>query len=50
VVSATGSVNTPFGYAGEYTDSETGFLYLRARYYDPASQPSPRVSLPVACR
>jgi RHS repeat-associated protein len=38
VVSTTGSVNIPFGYAGEYTDSETGFLYLRARYYDPATQ------------
>ena len=25
----------PFGYCGEYFDSETGFLYLRARYYDP---------------
>ncbi len=27
---------TRFGYAGEYTDS-TGYLYLRNRYYDPAS-------------
>jgi RHS repeat-associated protein len=26
-----------FGYAGEYTDAETGFTYLRARYYDPAT-------------
>ncbi len=25
----------PFGYAGEYTDEETGNIYLRARYYDP---------------
>jgi len=35
---ASGSVNTqPFGYCGEYTDSDTGtgFVYLRARYYDP---------------
>lgn len=24
-----------FGYAGEYTDAETGFTYLRARLYDP---------------
>jgi RHS repeat-associated protein len=32
------SVANPFGYAGEYTDAETGFLYLRARYYDPATQ------------
>ena len=26
---------TPFGYRGEYTDAETGYVYLRARYYDP---------------
>ena len=25
----------PFRYCGEYTDSETGLVYLRARYYDP---------------
>ena len=24
----------PFRYAGEYTDAETGYQYLRARYYD----------------
>ena len=34
----TGSLaDTPFGYAGQYTDAETGFQYLRARYYDPAT-------------
>lgn len=27
---------TRFGYAGEYTDP-TGYVYLRARYYDPAT-------------
>ena len=27
---------TRFGYAGEYTDP-TGYIYLRARYYDPTS-------------
>ncbi len=27
-------VYNPFGYRGEYTDEETGFIYLRARYYD----------------
>jgi RHS repeat-associated protein len=35
--SSTGSVTQPFGYAGEYTDPETGLQYLRARYYDPAT-------------
>jgi len=25
------------GYAGEYHDHETGFIYLRARYYDPTT-------------
>ncbi len=34
----TGSASTPFGYAGEYTDAETGLQYLQARYYDPATQ------------
>jgi RHS repeat-associated protein len=33
----TGSVINPFRYAGDYTDTETGFLYLRARHYDPAT-------------
>ena len=26
----------PLGYCGEYRDAETGFIYLRARYYDPS--------------
>ena len=26
----------PFRYSGEYFDSETGFIYLRARYYSPS--------------
>lgn len=34
---ATGSSDQPFGFAGEYADAETGFQYLRARYYDPAT-------------
>jgi RHS repeat-associated protein len=34
---STGTVSTPLGYAGQYTDAETGFQYLRARYYDPAT-------------
>ncbi len=33
----TGSATTPLGYAGQYTDSETGLQYLRARYYDPGT-------------
>ena len=37
LTASTGSVTTPLGYAGEYTDAETGFIYLRARYYDPAT-------------
>jgi YD repeat-containing protein len=32
VTSKTGSATTPFGYAGQYTDSESGLQYLRARY------------------
>lgn len=30
-----GGNSTIFGYTGEQYDSETGLLYLRARYYDP---------------
>ena len=28
--------DNPFGYCGEYTDAETGFVYLRGRYYNPS--------------
>ncbi len=35
--SKTGTVANPFGYAGEYTDAESGMQYLRARYYEPAT-------------
>ena len=31
------SDDNPFRYSGEYFDSETGFIYLRNRYYDPSS-------------
>lgn len=34
---STGTVTTPLGYAGQYTDSVSGMQYLRARYYDPAT-------------
>ena len=37
MTSATGTAGTSFGYAGEYADSDTGLVYLRARYYDPAT-------------
>jgi len=33
----TGTTSVPFGFAGQLTDAETGFQYLRARYYDPAT-------------
>ena len=31
----TEGIHNPFGYAGEYTDEETGLIYLRNRYYAP---------------
>jgi len=36
VTSAAGAPN-PLRYAGQYTDPETGLVYLRARYYDPST-------------
>ena len=36
VTAHTGS-STPFGFAGQYTDAETGLQYLRARYFDPTT-------------
>ena len=32
-----GTTNTPLGYDGQYTSSDTGLIYLRARTYDPAT-------------
>ncbi len=32
-----GDVYNPFGYRGEYTDNESGLIYLRARMYDPVT-------------
>lgn len=32
-----GSVATPLGFGGQYTDTESGLIYMRARYYDPAT-------------
>jgi RHS repeat-associated protein len=37
VTASTGTATTAFGFAGEWTDAESGFVYLRARYYDPAT-------------
>ncbi|HEX3792310.1 MAG TPA: RHS repeat-associated core domain-containing protein [Pseudonocardiaceae bacterium] len=37
VATHTGTATTPLEYTGQYTDSESGFIYLRARYYDPAT-------------
>jgi RHS repeat-associated protein len=34
---STGTSTTPLGYAGQYTSSDTGLIYLRARVYDPAT-------------
>ncbi len=33
----SGSQTTSLGYAGQYTDIESGLIYLRARYYDPGT-------------
>ena len=37
LASSTGPATTPLGYTGQYTDAESGFQYLRARYYDPVT-------------
>lgn len=37
LTASTGSLTTPLGYNGQYTDAETGLLYLRARFYDPVT-------------
>jgi RHS repeat-associated protein len=31
----TGSLTSPLGYNGQFTDAESNLIYLRARYYDP---------------
>ncbi|HEX5592036.1 MAG TPA: RHS repeat-associated core domain-containing protein [Solirubrobacterales bacterium] len=33
----TGTATTPLGFAGQYTDTESGLQYLRARFYDPGT-------------
>ena len=37
VTNHTGTASTPLQYDGQYTDAETGFQYLRVRYYDPST-------------
>lgn len=37
ILSKTESIANPIRYAGEYFDEESGFYYLRARYYDPST-------------
>ncbi|MBA3809993.1 MAG: RHS repeat-associated core domain-containing protein [Solirubrobacterales bacterium] len=34
---STGTSTTPLGYDAQYTSSDTGLIYLRARAYDPAT-------------
>jgi RHS repeat-associated protein len=36
-IGSTGPSTTPMGYDGQYTNSDTGLIYLRAREYDPAT-------------
>jgi RHS repeat-associated protein len=37
LASSTGSITNPFRFCGQYNDNESGFYYLRARYYDPSN-------------
>jgi RHS repeat-associated protein len=37
VNTTSGSATSPYQYAGENIDDETGLTYLRARYYDPST-------------
>jgi RHS repeat-associated protein len=37
VATHVGTAQTPLQYTGQYSDAETGFVYLRARFYDPAT-------------
>ena len=34
---STGTATTPIGYDGQYTNTDAGLIYLRARTYDPAT-------------
>lgn len=37
VASSSGSLTTPFGFTGVYTDAESGLYYAIHRYYDPTT-------------
>ena len=36
-IASSGTKTTPLGYDGQYTNTDTGLIYLRAREYDPAT-------------
>jgi RHS repeat-associated protein len=36
-IGSTGTSTTPLGYDAQYTSSDTGLIYMRARTYDPAT-------------
>jgi RHS repeat-associated protein len=40
ITATTGNSTTPFLFAGQYRDAESGFYYLRARYHDPSTASS----------
>ena len=42
----TGTSTTPLGYDGQYTSTDTGLIYMRARTYDPATAQFLSVDLP----
>ena len=37
LAASTGSITNPFRFCGQYQDLESGYYYLRARYYDPVT-------------
>jgi RHS repeat-associated protein len=37
LTASTGTASNPFLYAGQYRDAESGFYFLRARFYDPST-------------